>query len=106
MLEQKFSDEMLLNIIDASVIYMCACPAQVAKELIDMRNLYNYQLNCISNGPLNTEVHQLIADTVRANHLRMEEVLDQILTIEKWDRQTLVMPEGLRKSQDQFLNEG
>lgn len=101
----KFSDETLLKIIDSSFIYMCACPAQVARELLDMRALYNYQQECISTGPLNIEVHQLIAGVVGENHARMEDVLDQILTIEQWDRETLVMPDGLRKLRDQFLSQ-
>ena len=103
MLKQKFTDEMLSLIIDASAIYMCACPAQVAREIINMRQLYRYQLNCINTGSLNNGVHELIAKGVIENHARMEEVLDQILTIEKWDRKTLVMPENLRQLRDKSL---
>lgn len=43
MLKTTFDDKMLERIIDASMIYMCACPAQVAREILDMRQLYNYQ---------------------------------------------------------------
>lgn len=38
MLETEFEDDMLRRIIDASIIYMCACPAQVAREIVDMRH--------------------------------------------------------------------
>lgn len=105
MLDKKFDDNMLHSIIDASLIYMCACPAQVAKALLDLRQLYNYQQDCISNGPLNSEVHELIATTVRENHQLMETTLDRILTIENWDRETLQMPEGLRQLRDKILTE-
>jgi hypothetical protein len=100
-----FDDNMLTKIIDASMIYMCACPAQVAKGILDMRQLYMYQQNCLSSGPLNTEVHELIAKTVKQNHQSMEQILDRILTIEKWDRKTLEMPDGLRKLRDKILNQ-
>ncbi|WP_036300170.1 hypothetical protein [Methylotenera sp. L2L1] len=105
MLKKTFDDEMLERIIEASLIYMCACPAQVAKELLDMRQLYTYQQNCLSNNPLNTKVHELIAETVSVNHERMEVTLDSILTLENWDRKTLQMPEGLRKLRDKLIEE-
>lgn len=105
MLSEKFDDNMLERIIDASLIYMCACPAQVAREILDMRQLYSYQQNCINNSPLNIEVHQIIAETVRSNHFTMEATLDRILTIENWDRETLEMPEGLRILRDNILSD-
>lgn len=103
MLEKKFDDNMLKKIIDASMIYMCACPAQVAKVILDIRELYLYEQNCLSSGPLNAEVHELIAQSVIENHLRMEKTLDRILTIEGWDRNTLEMPDGLRQLRDKIL---
>lgn len=106
MLDGKFTDEMLHTIIDASVIYMCACPAQVAREVLNLRALHAYQQNCLNNSPLNAEVHELIAQTARESHQRMEVTLDRILTIEGWDRATLQMPEGLRQLREKFLKEG
>lgn len=103
MLKKTFNDEMLERIIEASLIYMCACPAQVAREILDMRQLYAYQQNCLSNSPLNSKVHELIAETVSVNHERMELTLDSILTLENWDRETLQMPEGLRKLRDKII---
>ncbi len=103
-LEKKFEDNMLRSIIDASLIYMCACPAQVARDILNQRKLYAYQQNCLSQGPLNDEVHSLIAATVAENHARMEATLDRILTIENWDRETLQMPEGLRILREKTLN--
>ena len=85
------------------MIYMCACPAQVAREILDLRDLYNYQQNCLNSNPLSTEVHELIAETVRQNHALMESTLDRILTIEGWDRETLVMPDGLRVLRDKLM---
>jgi hypothetical protein len=102
---KKFDNQTLSKIIDASAIYICACPAQVARELLDMRRLYDYQQNCLSQNPppINDEVHKLIAATLKKNHELMEETLDRILTLEKWNRETYEMPEGLRQLRDASL---
>lgn len=105
MLEKKFDSKMLERIINASLIYMCACPAQVARAVLELRNLYEYQQNCLSNNPLNSKVHELIAEAVISNHKTMENTLDEILTLENWDRETLEMPEGLRMLRDKILCE-
>lgn len=102
-MKQRFDNESLEKIIDASLIYMCACPAQVAKAIKDLRALYDYQLNCISQGALNDEVHRLIAEAAVENHKNMEDALDRVLILEQWDRESLEMPEGLRKLRDKIL---
>ncbi len=102
-MKQRFDNESLEKIIDASLIYMCACPAQVAKAIKDLRALYDYQLNCISQGALNDEVHRLIAETAVENHKNMEDALDRVLILEQWDRESLEMPDGLRKLRDKIL---
>lgn len=105
MLEKKFDNRMLERIIDASLIYMCACPAQVARALLELRNLYEYQQNCLNSNPLNSKVHQIIAKAVIDNYKTMEDTLDEILTLENWDRETLQMPEGLRILRDKLISE-
>lgn len=105
MLEKKFENASLERIIEASLIYMCACPAQVAHAILEMRNLYDYQQNCLNSNPLNSKVHELIAETVVSNHKVMEETLDKILTLEGWDRETLEMPEGLRTLRNKLISE-
>lgn len=105
MLEKKFENTSLERIIEASLIYMCACPAQVARAILELRNLYDYQQNCLNSNPLNAEVHALIAQTVTKNHREMEETLDKILTLEGWDRETFEMPKGLRALRDKLISE-
>ena len=102
-LEMRFSNEELVKIIDAATIYMCACPAQVGKAILDLRALFRYQAGCLNDGDANAEVHQLIAATVAENHRQMESLIDQILTLEGWDRTTFEMPEGLRQLRDRSL---
>jgi len=42
-LQVRFSDPQLTRILEEAIIYMCACPAQVAKQLLELRNLFVYQ---------------------------------------------------------------
>jgi hypothetical protein len=97
MLEQRFDIATLMRITDSSMIYTCACPAQVAHEIMSMRKLYDYQQDCLNQPDSCPEVHLLISDTVEQNHARMEATLDRILTIQNWDRDTMELPEALRQ---------
>jgi len=102
---QRFSSADLERIVDEGMIYMCACPAQVAREIRQLRELIAYQEACL-NGPGNaSEVHSCIAEAAREAHARMEVCLDRVLTLEGWDRSTLRMPEGLRRRRDAALEE-
>ena len=46
--EERFSDQELEQVIAEGLIYMCACPAQVAETIRTVRSLYRYQLGCIA----------------------------------------------------------
>lgn len=102
-MEKRFSDLELQQIIEEATIYMCACPAQVVVQIRGLRELYRYQNSCEIDPGNDPAVHQAIADaTVRA-HAMMEACLEQILTMEAWDRTTLTMPEGLRRKRAEAL---
>jgi len=96
--ETKFTDAQLSHIIDQSLIYQCACPAQVAKHLIGLRDLYAYQQGCLNQTDTDVAVHQRIAsDAARAQSV-LEECLHAVLILEKWDMQSLEMPSSLQKT--------
>ena len=96
---ERFSDADLAQIVEEGLIYMCACPAQVADALRKLRELYRYQLDC-QNDPDNTVlVHRTIAESAIIAHAQLQDCLDQVLALEQWDRTTLRMPEGLRRKQ-------
>ncbi|HEY7987020.1 MAG TPA: hypothetical protein VIE17_08870 [Methylophilaceae bacterium] len=97
MLKQRFDTATLMRITDTSMIYTCACPAQIAQDILSMRKLYAYQQDCMSQEDSSPEVHLLIADAVEHNHARMETTLDRVLTIQNWNRETWEMPEEMRK---------
>ncbi|NVO06611.1 MAG: hypothetical protein HXX19_12090 [Rhodoferax sp.] len=98
-----FSDDDLEKIIDEGLVYMCACPAQVAESLRKVRAMYHYQLNCLSDGNNMAQVHRTIARTAISVQQQLEACLEEVLEIEQWDRATLTMPEGLRLRQHREL---
>jgi hypothetical protein len=94
--EEKFSDRDLEKIVDEGLIYMCACPAQVAQAIRQLRALFRYQTQCINDPDNASVVHQTIAKSAILAHAQLQDCLDQVLTLEKWDRATLSMPADLR----------
>jgi len=96
---RRFTDEQLEHVIEQGMIYMCACPAQVAQSIRQLRQLYDYQQGCLLAEGTDHRVHEAIATTVQTAHALMEDCMDQVLEIEQWDRTTLDMPADLRKRQ-------
>jgi len=99
-LAKLFTDTDLEQIITEAMIYQCACPAQVAEQILRLRRLHDYQLECIDNRSSDDASHRLIADTAHDAHQRMEHCLNTLLNLEGWDRQTWKMPAGLRALRD------
>ena len=101
----RYSNQQLEDILEEALIYMCACPAQVAEELLRLRKLFAYQSDCISKGSVLEEVHHRIADSTRKAHAELEQCLDDVLRIEGWDLQTLKMPAGLRELRQKTIDQ-
>lgn len=99
----RYSSTQLQLILDQAGIYMCACPAQLAAQMMELRTLHQYQMNCMSEMPDMAESHRTIADAVFRAHALLEEALDRVLDIEGWDKTSLKMPDGLRKKRDELL---
>ena len=94
---ERFTEAELEKIIEAGLIYMCACPAQVAENVRKLRELHRYQLNCLEDPHNCSVVHQNIARNTAIAHAQMQNCLDEVLVLEEWDRTTLEMPQGLRR---------
>lgn len=99
----RYSSTQLQLILDQAGIYMCACPAQLAAQMMELRTLHQYQMNCMSEMPDMADSHRTIADAVFRAHALLEEALDRVLDIEGWDKTSLTMPDGLRKKRDELL---
>ncbi len=104
---ERFSDAELERIVDEATIYMCACPAQVAVAVRDLRGLYRYQLGCLqeteAESGAESAVHRVIAASAVAAHAELQDCLDRVLDMEGWDRATLRMPEGLRRRRQDLV---
>ena len=95
-MDMKFSQQSLTRILDQSVLYQCACPAQVCRHISQQRALFAYQSECLNLTDVDYAVHRRIADAVRRNHAEMENCLEDILRMEGWDMATLELPEALK----------
>lgn len=96
-MKTRYSAMQISRIIDQALVYQCACPAQVATTLLELRDLHDYQLMCRKTNEADPRVHDAIAAATEEVHARMEACLDEVLGLEGWDRETLAMPAGLRK---------
>lgn len=102
-LQTQFRDDELEKIVDEATLYMCACPGQVASELFHLRDLIRYQRKCLESSDTAPVIHRTIADAALQAHQLMEDCLARVLELEGWDRETLVMPEGLRQRRDALI---
>ena len=96
-MKEQFNASQISKVIDQALIYQCACPAQVCKAIFELRELYDYQMNCASDNNNNALVHKTIAAAAEVSHEIMEECLKQILEIEGWDQSNFIMPELLKQ---------
>ena len=94
---EKYNSAQISKVIDQALVYQCACPAQVCRAIFELRELYEYQMNCASDSANDDLVHKTIAAATEKSHEMMEECLKKILEIEGWDQNTFVMPEVLKK---------
>ena len=104
--EERYTDAELSRVMEQALIYMCACPAQVAESVRKLRGLYRYQLQCLTNLQNSNAVHEQIAQSTIQSHSIMQDCLDKIIELEEWDRTTLEMPAGLRQRQLQEISSG
>lgn len=96
-MQETYSAAQLSKVIDQSLVYQCACPAQVCRALFELRELYDYQMNCANDTANDRLVHEAIAAAAAQSHELMEQCLTRVLEIEGWDPATLSLPESLRK---------
>jgi hypothetical protein len=93
----RFSNENITYILEQSIIYTCACPAQICKLINEHRALFNYQQKCLNLTDTDKAVHEAIAGTVEKIHAELEGCLDKVLRLEGWNMETYQMPDNLQK---------
>lgn len=102
-MKEQFDPSQISRILDQSLVYQCACPAQVCRAIFELRELHRYQMECINNSDNDVLVHRAIAEAAEKSHALMEECLTRVLEIEGWDPVTLVMPAQLKAKQRKAL---
>ena len=95
-MNQQFKPSQISKVIDQSLVYQCACPAQVCKAIFELRDLYRYQMECMDDSDNDREVHRAIAAATEQSHALMEACLARVLQIEGWDLATLELPPQLK----------
>lgn len=93
----RYSRESLVLIVEQAIIYQCACPAQICKAITQVRELHDYQRDCLTRTDTDRSVHERIAATCERNHAELEQCLADVLRLEGWDPVTLKMPDNLDK---------
>jgi hypothetical protein len=96
-LAKQFSDDDVSRILEQAMIYVCACPAQVCKSILEERSVFDYQARCIDMTDTDASVHRTIAEAIQRSHLILEDCLRQVLALEGWNTSTLEMPQTLQK---------
>lgn len=96
-MNQRFAEHELARIIDQSLLYQCACPAQVSTTILELRDLHRYQTSCAEATENDRRVHEAIAAAAQEAHARMETCLRQVLEFEGWNLDSMAMPDELRK---------
>lgn len=101
----QYTNAQIEKIREQGFIYMCACPSQVSEQVSNLRKLFKYQRNCITNGDalLDLKTHEMIAEATSKAHDIMQQCLHDVLVHEGWDLETLEMPPNLRKLLEQTL---
>jgi hypothetical protein len=87
-----------LHIIDQALLTVCACPAQVAREIENLAQVIRYQEQCLETASQNRESHQQIAESCRQALASLENCLLRVLELEGWDLETLTMPAAITQS--------
>jgi hypothetical protein len=95
-MRQQFSSLQINRVMTQSLDYQCACPAQVCGAIVDLRELYDYQANCIADTATDRKMHEAIAAAASQAHEVLEDCLKQVLDMEGWNPETLELPEALK----------
>ena len=49
-MKEQFNPAQISKVIDQALVYQCACPAQVCRAIFELRELYDYQINCANDS--------------------------------------------------------
>ena len=67
-MKERFNASQISKVIDQALVYQCACPAQVCRAIFELRELYEYQMNCANDSVNDQLVHNTIALSTEKAH--------------------------------------
>lgn len=84
-MKQQYSAYQINAFMSISPTEQCACPAQLCGSIVDLRELHDYEFNCISDGAIGHKVHEAISKAAEQAHAILENCLTSVLEIEGID---------------------
>lgn len=93
------SDAQIHHILEQVLLHQCACPSQLCKVILGLRELIRYEQECLDRTPGDAKVHLCIAKAAGQCEAIMNDCLAQVLDLEGWDKENLVMPAKLQEAQ-------
>ena len=102
-MKQQFEPSQISKLIDQSLVYQCACPAQVGKAIFELRDLYRYQMECLIDSDNDVQIHRAIAEATEKSHALMEACLARVLQIEGWNLATFELPPQIKRKMRKSL---
>ncbi|WP_445680476.1 hypothetical protein [Radicibacter daui] len=95
--DTRFSQDEIFKLLDQAMVYMCDCPGQVARMISLVREAHDYQGRCLEDRDNLASTHETIKRALEQCHSLLENCLETVIENEGWDRETLEMPEALRR---------
>lgn len=106
MKNREFSNEDVTHILEQVLVHQCACPSQLCRMVLGLRELLQYERDCMNHTDTDLQVHQAIEKAALDCLEVMEACLDRVLELENWDPVTLTMPKALQEHQLSLVQSG
>lgn len=103
---RDFSIEEVTHILEQVMVHQCACPGQLCRMVLGLRELLQYERDCMNHTETDLQVHQSIEKAALASLEIMEACLARVLELEHWDPETLTMPKALQEHQLSLVKHG
>lgn len=60
MARQSYSNEDVTRILEQVLLHQCACPSQLCRMVLGLRELLQYERDCLDHTSTDVQVHQTI----------------------------------------------
>ncbi|WP_303786627.1 hypothetical protein [Azovibrio restrictus] len=102
---RSFSNEEVRHILEQVLVHQCACPSQLCRVILELRELARYERECLDRTATDVKVHYAIEKAAEQCEAIMNACLAEVLELEGWDPVTLTMPRHLQEHQLRLVSE-